>query len=536
MPRLILSFAFRWALGIAVWSTLLSLLLFAFVYWQTAAFMQNELAQVLRHEARYAAREPAKAVNRIETWISEDLHSVHFAGLFGADGTRLAGNLDARPADLPLDGEVHRIGAQVAIAGRRLNEELWSAAVALSDGSIVVVAHDTDEIDRAKATVIRALGLALVPTLAFSILGGLLLAGRAKRRLASTEAAVARVMRGDLRQRLPVGDAGDEFDRLARDVNGMLDEIERLVEEVRGVGDAVAHDLRTPLTRLRLRLERGRDQARDLDELREAVDQGLAWIDQTLEMVTAVLRIGEIEHGRRCAAFAPVDLGLVASEAAELFEPLAEDKGIVLAMEVDGGMPPVEGDRSLIFEAVSNLLDNAIKFTPPGGKVKVGLIYRDGKAVIFIEDTGSGIAASERDQVFKRFYRAERARQTQGNGLGLGLVAAIAKLHGFSLTVVDGIDGGCRFELGCQMAAGHLDATQYSCALPVVEATEKVDPTTSNLLQEVEHGIAKYQWQMRAPIQRTRTDPNTGWDLNDSKPVDLQGQQAPNQNDGSSKR
>ncbi|TXM71229.1 HAMP domain-containing protein [Methylobacterium sp. WL12] len=459
MSRLVRSFAFRWALGIALWSTLLSLLLFAFVYWQTAAFMQDELAQVLRHEVRYAAGDQAKAAVRIETWISEDLHSVHFAGLFGTDGRKLAGNLDVRIPELPLDGEVHRIGTQVAIAGRRLHEELWSAALALDDGSVVVVAHDTDEIDRAKATVIRALGLALVPTLAFSILGGVLLAGRARRRLASTEAAVAQVMRGDLRQRLPVGEAGDEFDRLARDVNGMLDEIERLMEEVRGVGDAVAHDLRTPLTRLRLRLERGRDQARDIEELRQAVDQGLIWIDQTLEMVTAVLRIGEIEHGRRCAAFGPVDLRLVVSEAAELFEPLADEKGITLVIGIgigiQEGASAVRGDRSLIFEAVSNLLDNAIKFTPTGGRVGIGLAWRDGVAVVSVEDTGPGIAAGERAHVFKRFYRAERARQTEGNGLGLGLVAAIAKLHGFPLTVGDGPRGGCRFEMACLTAEHH---------------------------------------------------------------------------------
>lgn len=452
MSRLLRSFAFRWALGIALWSTLLSLILFAFVYWQTAAFMQDELNQVLRHEVRYAARDPGQAATRIETWISEDLHSVHFAGLFAADGTKLAGNLDARPAGLPLDGEVHRIGTQVTIAGRRLHEDLWSAAFPLRDGTVVMVAHDTDEIDRAKATVIRALGLALVPTLAFSVLGGVLLAGRARRRLASTEAAVARVMCGDLRQRLPVGEAGDEFDRLARDVNGMLDEIERLVEEVRGVGDAVAHDLRTPLTRLRLRLERGREQARDIEELREAVDQGLVWIDQTLDMVTAVLRIGEIEHGRRCAAFSPVDLGLVVSEAVEFFEPLAEEKGIGLERAIDADVPPVEGDRSLVFEAVSNLLDNAIKFTPTGGRVTVGLARHDGAAVIFVEDMGPGIAAGERDRIFKRFYRVERARQTPGNGLGLGLVAAIAKLHGFTLAVGDGRVGGCRFEVGCPTA------------------------------------------------------------------------------------
>ncbi len=145
----------------------------------------------------------------------------------------------------------------------------------------------------------------------------------------------------------------------------MLDEIERLLKEVRSVGDAVAHDLRTPLTRLRARLERSREQAGTVEEFRDAIDQGLAWIDQTLAMVTAVLRIGEIEHGRRSAGFAAVDLATLVREAAELFEPLAEDGGVSLSVAVAPGLPSVRGDRDLLFEAVANLVDNAVKFTPP---------------------------------------------------------------------------------------------------------------------------------------------------------------------------
>jgi signal transduction histidine kinase len=150
----------------------------------------------------------------------------------------------------------------------------------------------------------------------------------------------------------------------------------------------------------------------------------------------------------------------VVSEAAELFEPLAEEKGIALVLVRDGPPAVVEGDRSLLFEAVSNLLDNAVKFTPGGGRVEVALTWRDGLAVVSVADTGPGIPATERAHVFRRFYRAERARQTQGNGLGLGLVAAIAKLHGFTLTVGDASGGGCRFEIGCPAAgrsAVHAD-------------------------------------------------------------------------------
>ena len=452
MPRLLRSTAFRWALGIAVWSLLMSLALFAFVYWQTAAFMQEELAETLRLEVRSSTRDPSAAAARVEDWVAGDVHATHFGGLFGPDGARRAGNLDAVPADLPLDGNAHRADAKVGTAKGRRDEEMWASALGLPDGSTVVIAHDTDEIDRVQARTLRALGLGLVPTLALSALGGALLAGRARRRVAATEAAVAQVMRGDLDQRLPVGDAGDEFDRLAGYVNAMLDEIGRLMEEVRGVGDAVAHDLRTPLTRLRARLERTREEAGSVGEFQDAIDQGLAWIDQTLAMVTAVLRIGEIEHGRRCAAFAPFDLAEVLREAAELFEPLAEEKGVSLTKAEDGAVR-VNGDRDLVFEAVSNLLDNAVKFTPPGGSVRVGLARRGEAAVILVEDTGPGIPPSERAQVFRHFYRAERSRHAPGNGLGLGLVAAIANLHGFSVEVRDAPGGGCRFEVTCPIPA-----------------------------------------------------------------------------------
>lgn len=447
MTDLIRSTTARWALGIALWSVLLALATFAFVYWQTAAFLREELAETLRLEVRAAAADPAGAAARVDTWVAMDLHATHYGGLFGPDGGRRSGNLDAVPPDLARDGEAYRVGARVDIAGHRLDDEIWAAALALADGSTVVVAHDADEIDRVRTRSLRALGLGLVPTLVLSGLGGLLLAGRARRRLAATEAAVAQVMRGDLGRRLPVGRHGDEFDRLAGNVNRMLDEIERLLGEVRSVGDAVAHDLRTPLTRLRARLERTRDHAGSVAEFRAAIDQGLAWIDQTLAMVTAVLRIGEIEHGRRSAGFAPVDLAQVVREVAEFFEPIAEDKAVLLRAAVEAGLPPVDGDRDLLFEALSNLVENAVKFTPPGGAVRVGLARSGMHAVVSVDDTGPGLLPGERDQVFRRFYRAERARQTPGNGLGLGLVAAIAALHGFSVEAEASAEGGARFAI-----------------------------------------------------------------------------------------
>lgn len=439
----------RWASGIALWSVLLALATFGFVYWQTASFLREELAETLRMEVRATAADPDAAAGRVDTWIAMDLHARHAGGLFAANGQRISGNLPVMPAGLAPDGDAYRVPARVDLGEHIVDDEIWATALALPDGRKVVIAHDTDEIDRVRATSLRALGLGLLPTLIVSSLGGLVLADRARRRLGATEAALDRVMQGDLRQRLPVGERDDEFDRLAGNVNRMLDQIERLLGEVSSVGDAIAHDLRTPLTRLRARLERTRDGAVSVDEFRDAIDQGLAWIDQTLAMVTAVLRIGEIEHGRRAAGFAPVDLVQLAGEAAEFFEPFAEDKGVVLALAVGSAVPPIHGDRDLLFEAVSNLVENAVKFTPAGGRVRIGLTVAEAGPVLSVEDTGPGIPADERDRVFRRFYRAEPARQTQGHGLGLGLVAAIAQLHGFRIDVGASPENGARFDIVC---------------------------------------------------------------------------------------
>lgn len=445
MTDLLRSTTLRWAVGIALWSVLLALTMFAFIYWQTASYLREELAETLRLEVRAAAADPAATALRVDTWTAMDPHARHYGGDFAPDGVRRAGNLDAMPKGLPRDGDAYRVNATVEVGGRSLADEIWAVALALPGGGTVVIAHDTDDIDRVRVTTLRALGLGLLPMLALSGIGGLVLARRGRRRFAATEVALAEVMRGNLGKRLPVGGRGDEFDRLAANVNRMLDEIEQLMGEVRSVGDAVAHDLRTPLTRLRARLERSRAQARTVAELHEAIDQGLAWIDQTLAMVTAVLRIGAMEEGRR-TAFAPVDLGEVAAAAVDFFEPEAEERGVRLVLSAVGPFT-VHGDRDLCFEALSNLIDNAVKFTPPRGIVRVGVAWTGQAIEVAVEDTGPGLPASEHEKVFRRFYRAEMSRQTPGNGLGLSLVAAIAKIHAASVSVRTSGKGGCRFAM-----------------------------------------------------------------------------------------
>jgi PAS domain S-box-containing protein len=222
--------------------------------------------------------------------------------------------------------------------------------------------------------------------------------------------------------------------------------LEEALQEAKVVGDNIAHDLRTPLTRARLRLERGREHASTLEELREVADQAIAGLDQSLTTITALLRITEIEHSRRREGFSEVQLAPLIREVGDLYDPVAEDKGVTLWAEAPDGAT-VNGDRDLLFEAVANLVDNAVKFTPEGGRVELVLLYEEGETVIRVSDTGPGIPEIEREAVTQRFYRSEKSRNTKGLGLGLSMVAAIIKLHGFRFTLAAG--PGCTAEIAC---------------------------------------------------------------------------------------
>jgi signal transduction histidine kinase len=275
---------------------------------------------------------------------------------------------------------------------------------------------------------------------------------RALDRLSDVNRRIQRIVAGDLRERLPTGGGKDPFDQLAAGVNRMLGDIETLIHELAGVGDDIAHDLRTPLTRVRVRLERGREHAKTLDELRTVADQAIAGLDQSLTVITALLRIAEIEHSRRLERFGQVRLAPLLREVGDLYEPIAEDKHVTLVVDAadedaaaDKDKATVLGDRDLLFEAIANLVDNAVKFTPDGGRVELGLRQRAGETVIRVCDSGPGIAAGEREMVTKRFYRSDKSRRSEGLGLGLSLVAAIIKLHGFRFTIADG--PGCVAEI-----------------------------------------------------------------------------------------
>jgi signal transduction histidine kinase len=272
---------------------------------------------------------------------------------------------------------------------------------------------------------------------------------RARRRIVDVNERVQRIIAGNLRERLPLENTDDPFSKLARIVNGMLDEMETLIHSLAGVGHDIAHDLRTPLTRARLMLERGRGNAATLPHLQTVADRTIEALDQSLSIITAILRLAEIEKSQRSAGFGKVALADLVREVGDMYEPIAEDKGISLAVQSPHELN-IYGDRDLLIEAVANLVDNAIKFTPTGGRVEIGLIRSGDETIVRVKDTGSGISEHEHDAVLRRFYRSDKIRHTSGLGLGLNLVAAIVKLHGFRFTIRPG--AGCVVEIACPYA------------------------------------------------------------------------------------
>ena len=316
----------------------------------------------------------------------------------------------------------------------------------MPNGGALVIGREVDETREISHVVGQALALGLLPGLCLCLLAGAWLSMRAQKRVEEVNQRVQRIIAGDLRERLPHRDVDDPFSRLTVIVNGLLDEMEAMIHALAGVGNDIAHDLRTPLTRARLALERGRTNATTLEQLQSVADKAVANIDQSLTIITALLRLAAIENSRRSAAFGDVALHEMLREVCDIYEPIAENKNINLRVDV-GHRFNVRGDRDLLLEAVANLVDNAIKFTPEGGKVNIELLRGDSETIVRVSDTGPGISEQEREAVLRRFYRSDKIRSTPGVGLGLNLVAAIVKLHGFRLVIHSGQGG--RLEIIC---------------------------------------------------------------------------------------
>jgi signal transduction histidine kinase len=428
--------AFRLTLFYSLFFTICVVMLLGFVYWQTAAEMTRRVDQILTLEkASFAALPPAQLPDLIDKSVQRDQRHIYFYGLFALDGQLVAGNVSRLPQGLPLDGSIYEI---VLPAGSVQAQSIpvRVLAIRLGSGDVLLIGHDVKQLIEFVEIMRRAFFWGGSLTIMLGLMFGLVLSFRPLRRIEQVQQICELIVHGNIRQRLPVSGHHDELDMLAAIVNRMLDEIERLMAEAKSVGDHIAHDLRTPLTRLRAVLYRMQQQLGDAPAQHAMVEPVIAEVDLLLLRFRALLRISEIENKQRRAGFKSIRLHEILEQAVTFIEPLAEAKSIQLSMAAER-VAAIHGDGELLFEAIINLLDNAIKFTPAGGRVEARLSNGAGGAQIDISDSGSGIMESERAAVLNRFYRGENDLHTSGFGLGLSIVMAIVRLHDFSFELGD---------------------------------------------------------------------------------------------------
>jgi signal transduction histidine kinase len=391
-------------------------------------------------------------VEALTTSMTFDMKGVDAYGLFDDQFNPISGPIRVIPPDLPMDGHIHALANCIDSDDPKLPRDSCDAvATHTEDGRWLILVRANGSLFGVTRIILHALLWGITLTIIPGAAGWHLLRRRPLRRIRGIQASAEAIVAGDLTHRLPLSDRRDELDMLAAIVNAMLDRIEKLMNEVKGVCDNIAHDLRTPLTRLRAQLYRIQQQADEDAPHALQLDAAIAETDTLMARFRGLLRISELEDHQRRSGFLVLDPLPLLQELHDFYLPLAEEGQMELLLQVPDSLPWITGDRALLFEALANLLSNSIKFTPPGGEVILRGVNDAGSTRIEVLDSGPGIPAAERAAVFQRFYRVDEGNQQQGGfGLGLSIVAAIINLHGFKLEVGSSERGGAKLILECR--------------------------------------------------------------------------------------
>jgi signal transduction histidine kinase len=418
--------------------------LLGYVYWSTSSYVlsRSDHAIAAEHAVLQKAYEVAGRsglIAAIERCIAEDRFEGGLYLLADPSFTLVAGNLKVWPPTLKSTKGWDNFSVRAWKPDAADRPVLRATFETLPDGYHLLVGKDIGDLDEFARKINSALALAISLIFLLAGVASISVTRRTVGRIEAINATSRAIMQSGLGKRIPLRGTRDEWDQLAENLNSMLERIEALMAEVKQVSDSVAHDLRTPLTRMRGRLEKACARQRSGDDDQWLIDETMADLDAVLRMFSSLTRISQIEAGGRTSAFRTVNLSSIATEVVELFDAAAEDKGTHLDAVVHKQVL-VTGDRDLLFDAVANLVDNAIKHGREEGRVTVE-VAENGAAIISVADDGPGIPANERQNIFKRFYRLERSRRTPGNGLGLSLVAAVARLHGASIEMADNAPG-----------------------------------------------------------------------------------------------
>jgi signal transduction histidine kinase len=413
-----------------------------FVYLTSADFVERQTEATLDAEItglaeQYAQRGLSGLIQIVAARSAGDRGDAMIYLVTDPDGKPLVGNIAAWPAGVPTHSAWLSFALERTINGRHEVHPARGRLFVIPGGYRLLVGRDISDAAAFRSEVRTTLLWAGLIALGIGLIGGTVMSRNLLRRVEQVNRTSERVMAGNLSDRVPLHGTRDEFDQLAANLNRMLDQIERLMTAMREVTDDVAHDLRTPLSRLRARLERAlvNPSAGMSEAIRAAIDEA----DRLLATFNALLRIAELESGTHLDQTAPIDLSEVARSAAELYEPVAEEKGFTVSVVAEPGVR-ISGDWHLLSQALANLLDNALKYAG-GGEIELRVFNENRQAILEVADQGPGIPEADRQSVLDRFVRLEPSRTTPGNGLGLSLVRAIARRHDGSATLEDNRPG-----------------------------------------------------------------------------------------------
>jgi len=427
-----------------------ALALLGFIYWSTVAVIEQQTIETIEAEIRglaeqYNEQGLVRLIEIIEERSGAEGDDDNIYLLTDPLLVPLTGNLSSWPKDTEDPGNWLRLTLSKREQDGFVPHEVRARSFILPGGYRLLVGRDMHEKRRFRAIVVGALVWSLGGALVLALTGGLFVTGRMLSRVDQVSRTARQIMDGDLSRRMEKSGSGDEFDHLADSLNAMLDRIERLMIGMRLSTDSIAHDLRSPLTRLKNRIELALRNPPDVDRDREALANVLSQTDAALAVFDSLLRIATAEAGMDAVDFKSIDLAALAQDVTELYRPLAEEKGIELELSAE---PPAEirGQHELMAQAIANVLDNAVKFTPAGGRISVVVRHRNGAVVLTVADSGPGIPRADRQKVLERFVKLEGSRAGPGTGLGLSLVAAVAKLHGAVLRL-GGNDPGLEVEI-----------------------------------------------------------------------------------------
>ncbi|UVM52923.1 HAMP domain-containing histidine kinase [Pseudomonas sp. B21-015] len=429
-------------------------ILMGVMYYEVSSYLDTLAKHSLMQRQHLFSRfQGEQLVDALAASMTFDIRGIDAYGLFDDQQRYLSGALRQIPEGLPLDGKIHMLGDCAESDDPTLPSDSCDAvATRTLDGRWLVLVRENGSLFAVTRIILHALLWGVSLTILPGIAGWHLLRRRPLRRIRAIQACAEAIVAGDLTRRLPLSNRRDELDMLAAIVNAMLERIERLMHEVKGVCDNIAHDLRTPLTRLRAQLYRIQQQADDGSTLAVQLDSVLGEADTLMARFRGLLRISELEDRQRRSGFVQLDPVPLLQELHDFYLPLAEEGELTFELQLPESLPRLNGDRALLFEAVANLLSNSIKFTPPGGQVILRGVNDAGHTRIEVLDSGPGIALAEREAVFQRFYRAEGGNPQSGFGLGLSIVAAIVSLHGFTLEVGSSELGGAQLVLDCRQS------------------------------------------------------------------------------------